>query len=516
MLQPVIMETSEPGQTAVDILELNRLRHALLIGLHAWDRQLNSLNSLLKKSSIAKATQMDASHSQLKDSKSDSLSKNSKVDSDHEENVSGSVELWESSANDLHLEQKKEAKLPTLEPFGPENSKLATVHHNTQDDVHSDGEIASTLSERIDSAWTGTDQVVQHLSETDGLQAGFVKPISKTDNPPFRRLTMPVRVHSFDSALRFQERISRGLPPSSLHLSTLRSFHASGDYRNMVRDPVSNVMRTYSQILPLEAQKLNLILSSTPSFISSASCISDGARLLLPQRGNNDVVIAVYDDDPTSIISYALSSKEYEDWVADKVYEHEGSWNESESYKESSAVSTFSAWQSFGSLNLDYIHYGSYGSEDASSSMGTLFTDPKRSPHLTISFADESSSAGGKVKFSVTCYFAKQFDSLRKKCCPSGVDFVRSLSRSRKWSAQGGKSNVFFAKSLDERFIIKQVKKTELESFEEFAPEYFKYLTDSLNSRSPTCLAKILGIYQVKSQSLLLYVHAYTRWWGKG
>nr|GFC77874.1 putative 1-phosphatidylinositol-3-phosphate 5-kinase FAB1C [Tanacetum cinerariifolium] len=35
------------------------------------------------------------------------------------------------------------------------------------------------------------------------------------------------------------------------------------------------------------------------------------------------------------------------------------------------------------------------------------------------------------------------------------------------------------------------------ESFEEFAPQYFKYLTDSLNSGSPTCLAKIVGIYQV-------------------
>uniref|UniRef100_A0A6N2MZR3 PIPK domain-containing protein n=1 Tax=Salix viminalis TaxID=40686 RepID=A0A6N2MZR3_SALVM len=121
----------------------------------------------------------------------------------------------------------------------------------------------------------------------------------------------------------------------------------------------------------------------------------------------------------------------------------------------------------------------------------------KKSPHLTISYGDDSYFAGGKVKFSVTCYFAKQFDSLRKKCCPSDVDFVRSLSRCQKWSAQGGKSNVYFAKSLDERFIIKQIKKTELESFEEFAPGYFKYLTDSLNSGSPTCLAKILGYYEV-------------------
>ncbi|KAE8716628.1 hypothetical protein F3Y22_tig00110114pilonHSYRG00473 [Hibiscus syriacus] len=82
------------------------------------------------------------------------------------------------------------------------------------------------------------------------------------------------------------------------------------------------------------------------------------------------------------------------------------------------------------------------------------------------------------------------------------MDFLRSLSRCQKWSAQGGKSNVYFAKSLDERFIIKQVQKTELESFYEFAPEYFKYLTESLSSGSPTCLAKVLGIYQVSVKHL--------------
>ncbi|THF98647.1 hypothetical protein TEA_007705 [Camellia sinensis var. sinensis] len=167
-----------------------------------------------------------------------------------------------------------------------------------------------------------------------------------------------------------------------------------------------------------------------------------------------------------------------------------------------SSASTFSKWQSFGSLDLDYIHYGSYGSEDASLTIGSLFTDSKNSPHLRISFEDDSLIAGGKVKFSVTCYFAKQFNALRKKCCPGEVDFVRSLSRCKRWSAQGGKSNVYFAKSLDERFIIKQVQKTELESFEEFAPQYFKYLTDSLSSGSPTCLAKVLGIYQVTVKHL--------------
>ncbi|KAF8716497.1 hypothetical protein HU200_026282 [Digitaria exilis] len=62
----------------------------------------------------------------------------------------------------------------------------------------------------------------------------------------------------------------------------------------------------------------------------------------------------------------------------------------------------------------------------------------------------------------------------------------------------GGKSKVFFAKSMDDRFIIKQIKKTEFDSFLKFGLEYFKHLGVSQVSRNPTCLAKILGIYQVK------------------
>ncbi|XWS69313.1 hypothetical protein CRYUN_Cryun04dG0168500 [Craigia yunnanensis] len=492
-LQPVVMETSQLGLAALDILELNRLRRSLLIDLHVWDRQLHSLDSLLKKGSAVKA---EVYHS-----------KDWKLDA-HEQNACRSSDSQESPKNDLRLEEN--SSLPTLESVVPEESDLALCHQTREDDVQPDESIpspASTLSERIDSAWTGTDLLTLKVQppeafQGDGLQAGLIRPTSKIDNLPLRKVASPMRVHSFDSVLRFQERIQKGLYPASLHLSALRSFHASGEYRSMVRDPVSYVARTYSHTLPLEAQKLNLLLSSTPTLITSASCMAEGARLLLPQRGHSDIVIAVYDNDPASIISYALFSKEYDEWIADKSNEIGGGWSVSDRGKEDSAASSFSPWQSFGSLNVDYIHYGSFGSEDVSSSVGAMFSDTKRSPHLTVSFGDDSSAAGGKVKFSVTCYFAKQFDSLRRKCCPSEVDFLRSLSRCQKWSAQGGKSNVYFAKSLDERFIIKQVQKTELESFDEFAPEYFKYLTDSLSSGSPTCLAKVIGIYQVSVKHL--------------
>ncbi|KAK1550820.1 hypothetical protein Q3G72_025386 [Acer saccharum] len=153
-----------------------------------------------------------------------------------------------------------------------------------------------------------------------------------------------------------------------------------------------------------------------------------------------------------------------------------------------------------------YISIGGSSDESIlsmSGSRGSQVLDPlsySKDLHARISFTDDGPL--GKVKYTVTCYYAKCFDALRRICCPFELDFVRSLSRCKKWEAQGGKSNVFFAKTLDERFIIKQVTKTELESFIKFGAAYFMYLSESISTGSPTCLAKILGIYQVSLKHL--------------
>ncbi|CAN1317714.1 Putative 1-phosphatidylinositol-3-phosphate 5-kinase FAB1C [Linum perenne] len=487
MLKLAVMESLPPGQEGVDILDLNRTRRSLIIDSRVWDRQIYSLDSLLKTSVPINPKQKVARQNILMAGSHDSSCQ----------------EPLGSAGNYLQFEQGVISHL--VDQSHREDLVVSSCHVHKQEDAHLDSETssikaitddiacdASNLSDRIDSAWTGTDQRVIKVQELDSSDTSGQ--IRVATNSPLKRMMGPVRVNSFDSALRVQERIQKGMP-----LSNLRSFHASGDYRTMLRDPVSNTLRTSSQAFPLEVQKSNILLTTIPSFISSASDMMGGARLLLPHRTHSDVVIGVYDDDPASIVSYALNLKEHEDWVAaNKSNDIEGKCNIGFVGREDSAASTISGWQSYGSMDLDYMNFGSDG---MSSSISNLFTDSKKSPHFGISYND-ASGVGGKVKYSVTCYFANQFHSLRKKCCPGDVDFVRSLSRCQKWSAQGGKSNVYFAKSLDERFIIKQVKKTELESFEEFAPEYFKYVTESLNSRSPTCLAKILGIYQVAVKHL--------------
>ncbi|KAK3037574.1 hypothetical protein RJ639_030757, partial [Escallonia herrerae] len=390
LLQPVGEGTSGLAQVSVDILELNRLRHCLLIGSHVWDRRLYSLDSLLQRSPISRVIH-DGAYNVLNDQRS----------LDHvRKEVCEVSKLQEFPKSDIKIEQEEEPARSASDSDVAGDSVSTSCKHSIEEELKLELETkvnmtslerlpsaGSTLSDKIDSAWTGTDQSLRaqllHVIQADGREDSLIGQLNQIDNPPFR-------------------------------------------------------------------------------------------------------------SEPTSIISYAISSKEYEDWVADKPTAHEGERNTTDINNENPVTPNLSAWQSFGSLDLDYIHYGNYGSEDVSTTISAMFTDSKSSPHLRVSFEDESSNAGGKVKFTVTCYFAKEFDALRKKCCPSEVDFIRSLSRCKRWTAQGGKSNVFFAKSLDERFIIKQVTKTELDSFEEFAPDYFKYLADSLNSGSPTCLAKVI------------------------
>lgn len=483
------MESSLQAQSAVDVLELNRMRRALVIGSRFWDQRLYSINFLLESS--PKADKGGALHTQLKELRNEQCCKDP-------DNVS--IESVDFSFSNLCTDHELGTDLPSsgsgLTDYSGTTTNQWRLEESLTDEEASYSIFCTdvipfhelNLSERIDSAWTGSDPIPSQSFSGIAADNPTVSVALGGDKArPFKRIMSPIRVRSFDSAMRLRERIQRGLNPS-LQLSALGSFHATGDYRGMVRDPLSNSWRNSSLLSPGETNKLNCGVSSAASFISAAPLLSGGARLLLQETSQKDVV-AVYDDEPTSIISYAINSKEYENWISDTSNESGGGLICNGSSK--------ADLQSPGALEL-YIGYGSYGSEGVSSSPATLSKESIESPHLRISFEDDSMAAsGGKIKFSVTCYFGKQFNALRRKCCPNKLDFLRSLCRCKRWNALGGKSNVYFAKSMDERFIIKQVTRTELDSFMEFAPKYFEYLTDSLSSKSPTCLAKVLGLYQV-------------------
>lgn len=61
-------------------------------------------------------------------------------------------------------------------------------------------------------------------------------------------------------------------------------------------------------------------------------------------------------------------------------------------------------------------------------------------------------------------------------------------------------SNWIFTKCsyiLDDRFILKDMSKTEVQLFMDWAPNYFSYMERCFTTAQPTLLGKILGIYQI-------------------
>ncbi|BDA49325.1 probable 1-phosphatidylinositol-3-phosphate 5-kinase FAB1C [Coccomyxa sp. Obi] len=108
---------------------------------------------------------------------------------------------------------------------------------------------------------------------------------------------------------------------------------------------------------------------------------------------------------------------------------------------------------------------------------------------------------GSRTRLSISVWFPAQFAELRRMClshCGGEAAFCASLSRCHRWEPRGGKSNSFFAKTRDDRFIVKQLSLAERKSFQEIAPKYFAYLARAMRDKQPTCLAKIMGVFTVR------------------
>ncbi|CAO2210060.1 unnamed protein product [Urochloa humidicola] len=301
--------------------------------------------------------------------------------------------------------------------------------------------------------------------------------------------------------------VARSVPPKQELLSTPKQFRISqwDDREKWIWNPLQESRLVYRQELEAGCQeRFELVNRYCPSHLSpldrhKQSDDEMGSPQFTVGPGGN--VLCVSEDEISSIISRALAISEERRQLLDAITESEPADSRGgertktmeksySSLSESSSASSSwsSAWSSSGSSDSE----ASISSDDLSSYDSSLLSS---SLHPEISVNGRVALKG---KYSVICVHSNQFYNLRKKCCPSELAYITCLSRCKKWDAQGGKSKAFFAKTVDDRFIIKQIKKTEFESSIKFAPDYFKHVYHSLDTGSQTCLAKILGIYQVK------------------
>lgn len=110
--------------------------------------------------------------------------------------------------------------------------------------------------------------------------------------------------------------------------------------------------------------------------------------------------------------------------------------------------------------------------------------------HLKYQFQE------GSAKMLCKIFYAEQFDAVRRKCGVA-TRIVESLSRCLKWDSKGGKTKSVFLKTLDDRFVLKSLSQIETQAFLRFAPAYFRIMSEALFHELPSAIAKMLGFYQI-------------------
>lgn len=200
--------------------------------------------------------------------------------------------------------------------------------------------------------------------------------------------------------------------------------------------------------------------------------VSHGAR----------IPIVIYDQEPSSIIAHALASVDYEQKLAELQSTLTTALSQ---LREQPSPTTKAPAES---AMVDFNDLALCSSQEIDKRTG--HKNPNM--HIETQFSDATS------QFYCRIFFAEQFRKLRCLIFPHGEDrFIHSLSRCVSWSAQGGKSGSSFCKTHDDRFILKQMSRYEVQSFLEFAPLYFQYVSSACTDRQPTVLAKIVGVFRI-------------------
>ncbi|KAK4444070.1 putative phosphatidylinositol-4-phosphate 5-kinase [Podospora aff. communis PSN243] len=191
-----------------------------------------------------------------------------------------------------------------------------------------------------------------------------------------------------------------------------------------------------------------------------------------------DSDVVVREDEPSSLVAFALSSEDYKVKLADIRRQWKIS-NQADTDESSDGIEMKATPRGVGArgLTLDEADL----EKSLLRSTGT---------HLKYQFTE------GSARMTCKIFYAEQFDALRRKC---GVAdrIIESLSRCLKWDSKGGKTKSVFLKTLDDRLVMKSLSPIETSAFLKFAPHYFNIMAEALFHDLPSVIAKMLGFFQV-------------------
>ena len=180
-----------------------------------------------------------------------------------------------------------------------------------------------------------------------------------------------------------------------------------------------------------------------------------------------DSDIIIREDEPSSLIAFALGSEDYKTKLQSTL----------EKSKDTKIMH-----------DKSYVHDPLLTTEEQKRIEFSLLQST--GTHLKYQFQE------GSAKMLCKIFYAEQFDAVRRKC---GVTdrIVESLSRCMKWDSKGGKTKSVFLKTLDDRLVLKSLSQIETQAFLRFAPAYFQLMSEALFHELPSVIAKMLGFYQI-------------------
>lgn len=204
-----------------------------------------------------------------------------------------------------------------------------------------------------------------------------------------------------------------------------------------------------------------------------------------------DSYVIVREDEPSSIIAYTLSSEDYIDKMHDIQDCSSGGDQGSNEGTIKPGNTSIRAPSEVTTLDNTLINAQAPNNNNNTNTDDIQETLLRESgTHMRYNFST------GSTKFFCKIFFSEQFDALRRNC---GCDesYIMSLASCIKWDSSGGKSGSAFLKTKDDRLLMKQMSRYELDAFLGFAPAYFQYMSEAFFSELPTVLAKIFGFYSI-------------------
>ncbi|KAK6458092.1 uncharacterized protein RJT20DRAFT_93338 [Scheffersomyces xylosifermentans] len=239
-----------------------------------------------------------------------------------------------------------------------------------------------------------------------------------------------------------------------------------------------------------QPEKVSLLKSLTKFWADRSATLWDPLEYPLDSHEHTfvDSEVIVRDDEPSSLVAFCLSSNDYkqkikamelETLTSDSVGGFDLESNEINKKK----INNFSKIEKKFKKNFN----------DTAGTVNQLerIMIKNKSNHLKYQFVD------GNINLSCKIFYSEQFEAFRN-ACGNHENFIQSLSRCVKWKSSGGKSGSSFLKTLDDRYIVKELSTSELDSFVSIAPFYFKYISQSMFNTLTTAIAKIFGFYQIQ------------------